>query len=179
VFRKISVLIGLLLVALSQLGSSSPRQATEQGRGVSWWVWVLIVVVLLILLLWWWLRRPEKEVASPRAEPAAPLPAAEVSAPEAEPVAPAPSEVERPAPDDLKRIEGIGPKISTVLQGAGVTTFAQLAAVEVSRLEHIVRAAGIRLADPSTWPEQARLAAAGQWEALEALQNELKGGRRV
>ena len=32
--------------------------------------------------------------------------------------------------------------------------------------------------DPSTWPEQASLAAAGEWDALQALQDELKGGRR-
>jgi hypothetical protein len=43
----------------------------------------------------------------------------------------------------------------------------------------ILRKADIRLADPATWPEQAHLAAAGHWGALETLQNELKGGRRV
>jgi predicted flap endonuclease-1-like 5' DNA nuclease len=84
-----------------------------------------------------------------------------------------------PAPDDLQRIEGIGPKISGLLQAAGITTFAQLAAGDVGRLERIVREAGITIADPTTWPEQARLAAAGRWDELEVLQEELKGGRRV
>jgi hypothetical protein len=37
----------------------------------------------------------------------------------------------------------------------------------------------LRLAHPATWPEQAALAATGEWEALEALQAKLKGGRRV
>lgn len=81
-------------------------------------------------------------------------------------------------PDDLKIVEGIGPKIEGILHNAGIQTFAQLAAANVSQLEQIVREdAGIRIAFPDTWPEQARLAAAGNWEALEKLQEELKGGR--
>jgi len=179
-FRKICMLNGLLLVGLSQVGFSSPLQATEQGRGISWWVWVLIIVVLLALLLWWWLRRPEEEPApATRAEVMAPSPVAGVPLREAEPVPPDPAKVEEPALDDLQRIEGIGPKISGILQEAGITTFAQLAATDVDRLEQIVREAGLRLADPGTWPEQARLAAAGEWNVLEVLQDELKGGRRA
>jgi predicted flap endonuclease-1-like 5' DNA nuclease len=81
--------------------------------------------------------------------------------------------------DNLKRIEGIGPRISALLQEAGVTTFAQLAVTEVSRLEQIVRGAHLEMIDPGTWPEQARLAADGRWDALQVLQDELKGGRRA
>jgi predicted flap endonuclease-1-like 5' DNA nuclease len=84
-----------------------------------------------------------------------------------------------PQRDNLERIEGIGPKISDVLGAAGVRTFAQLAATDVSSLEETIREVGIGLADPSTWPEQASLAASGQWSKLEVLQDELKGGRRV
>jgi predicted flap endonuclease-1-like 5' DNA nuclease len=89
---------------------------------------------------------------------------------------------EEPAPvtpDDLKIVEGVGPKIEEILHAAGIKTFAQLAATSVSQLEQIVREdAGIRIAFPDTWPEQARLAAAEDWAALEKLQEELKGGRR-
>jgi len=47
-------------------------------------------------------------------------------------------------------------------------------------LRQILTEAGLAaLADPSTWPEQAGLAAAGKWDALKVLQDELKGGRRV
>lgn len=107
--------------------------------------------------------------------------------PAAEVVAPAPASVETfvpaaaPAtPDDLKVIEGIGPKIAALLQSVGITTFAQLAATDVSRLEQILVEANLRrLADPGTWPEQAKLAAAGDWEGLKALTDQLKGGRRV
>lgn len=82
-------------------------------------------------------------------------------------------------PDKLERIEGIGPKISKLLQDAGIATYGQLAATEVSRLEQILHDANLRLADPTTWPDQARLAAAGDWKALDALQEDLKGGRRA
>jgi predicted flap endonuclease-1-like 5' DNA nuclease len=85
-------------------------------------------------------------------------------------------------PDDLKRIEGIGPKIATVLQEAGITTFGQLADTEVGRIEEILQGADpnlLKLADPSTWPRQAKLAAAGKWDALERWQERLKGGQEA
>ncbi len=78
----------------------------------------------------------------------------------------------------VKRIEGIGPKIAGSLQAAGATTFAQLATTNVEQLEAIFRKAGVK-ANPSTWPEQADLATTGKWDALEALQVELEGERRV
>jgi NADH-quinone oxidoreductase subunit I len=83
--------------------------------------------------------------------------------------------------DDLTKVEGIGPKINGLLKAAGITTFAALAAAQVSRLQEILAAAGARyqLADPATWPEQAALAAAGKRDELEAFQNTLKGGRRT
>ena len=82
--------------------------------------------------------------------------------------------------DDLTRIEGIGAKVAGLFQEAGIITFAELAATEVSKLKKILTDAGpqFQLADPSTWPEQAKLAAAGKWEELQALQDKLKGGRR-
>ncbi len=83
-------------------------------------------------------------------------------------------------PDDLKRIEGIGPKIAELLNAAGITTFAQLAQTDVETLRQILVKAGRRfaLASPETWPEQAALAAKGDWDALKRLQDSLKGGRR-
>ncbi|UCC64224.1 MAG: hypothetical protein JSV36_03980 [Anaerolineae bacterium] len=81
-------------------------------------------------------------------------------------------------PDDLTKVEGIGPKIQSLLQGAGIYTFSQLAATGASRLEQILAEAEMRLANPATWPEQAKLAAAGNWQALEKLQDALTGGRR-
>jgi predicted flap endonuclease-1-like 5' DNA nuclease len=86
-----------------------------------------------------------------------------------------------PASDKLTRIEGIGPKISSVLQEAGITTFAQLADATPEQIEQILAEADPRLprlANPATWPEQAALAATGEWEALAALQKEFKRGKR-
>jgi large subunit ribosomal protein L21 len=80
--------------------------------------------------------------------------------------------------DDLEVIEGIGPKIAGILQDAGITSFAELAATSVARLEEILSDAKLNLASPETWPEQAELAAAGDWDALKSLQDQLKGGRK-
>ena len=80
-------------------------------------------------------------------------------------------------PDDLTIIAGIGPKINGILQAAGVNTFYQLAALEPQHIMEILTAAGIRLADAKSWPEQARLAAQGEMDRLKAYQDTLKGGR--
>lgn len=81
-------------------------------------------------------------------------------------------------PDDLKKIEGIGPAMARILNEAGITTFAALAAKSPAELQAILDAAGApRITNPATWPEQAALAAAGNWDALQVLQDSLKGGR--
>jgi NADH-quinone oxidoreductase subunit I len=83
-------------------------------------------------------------------------------------------------PDDLTRIEGIGPKISKALQDAGIKTFAQLADTDADRIKEILEKADpnlLRLAEPVTWPKQARLAASGKWDALKTYQDKLHGGK--
>lgn len=90
-----------------------------------------------------------------------------------------PSAATKAADDDLELIEGIGPKIAGVLKDAGIATFAQLAATDVERLKGILHEGEIRIGDPTTWPEQAALLAAGKQEEFEKLTDELKGGRRV
>lgn len=81
--------------------------------------------------------------------------------------------------NDLKAIEGIGPKIASLLSGAGIDTWDALAATPVEQIQEILDGAGERfkLADPLTWPAQAALAANGEWEELKALQDRLLGGR--
>lgn len=80
--------------------------------------------------------------------------------------------------DDLTKIEGIGPKISELLKNAGINTFADLAAANQEQLKQILADGGTRFAskNPSTWAKQAELAAAGEWEKLQAWQDELDGG---
>jgi predicted flap endonuclease-1-like 5' DNA nuclease len=83
-------------------------------------------------------------------------------------------------PDDLRRIEGIGRKVSSVLLKARITTFSQLAATDVQQLKAILAAAGIGPSvNPSSWPEQASLAEAEDWEAFDKLKDGLKAGRRT
>ncbi len=91
------------------------------------------------------------------------------------------AEPEDVEPDDLTAIEGVGPKIDSILKAAGYQTFAQLAVADVEKLREILAEAGSRykLAVPDTWPEQAALAAKGEWDALEELQDALSGGRRA
>jgi len=81
--------------------------------------------------------------------------------------------------DDLKAIEGIGPKIETLLHDAGILTWWQLANTDVAILGEMLQKAGPRfqLADPATWPRQALLAAEGRWDEFEAYQDALNGGK--
>ena len=82
-------------------------------------------------------------------------------------------------PDDLKVVEGIGPKIEAVLHDAGILTFEQLAKTDPERINAILDAAGprYRIHNPSTWPSQAELAAKNDWDKLKELKEYLLAGR--
>jgi predicted flap endonuclease-1-like 5' DNA nuclease len=76
--------------------------------------------------------------------------------------------------DDLTKIKGIGPRVSGVLQSSGIQTFEQLASAKQNRLVKILTEAGlINLADPTNWPEQAKLIADADWEGLTAFQESI------
>ena len=81
--------------------------------------------------------------------------------------------------DDLKKIEGIGPKIEELLHTAGIVTFADLSKAEVDAVKEILNAAGSRyqMHDPASWPMQAEMAANGEWEKLKEWQENAKGGK--
>jgi predicted flap endonuclease-1-like 5' DNA nuclease len=82
--------------------------------------------------------------------------------------------------DDLKIVEGIGPKIADLLNKAGINTWNELANTAPARIKEILDAAGpaYQIHDPGTWPDQARLADNGDWDALKKMQEELDGGRK-
>jgi|GEM_PF-4704215 len=82
--------------------------------------------------------------------------------------------------DDLKVVEGIGPKIEELLNNAGIYSFEQLANARYERLKTILEEAGPRfqMHDPASWPEQSKLAADNKWEELKALQEKLNAGRK-
>lgn len=81
--------------------------------------------------------------------------------------------------NDLKVVEGIGPKIEDLLKADGIHTWSDLAAASADRIQAVLDAAGdnFRLANPGTWPRQAAMATAGEWVELKAYQNELQGGK--
>ena len=154
-------------------------QESQPGRNISGWVWLVIIlfIIFVVALAMISNRRREEFPLSGHAEEAHPV---EVEAALSTTEVPVGTPAAPPStPDDLVIIEGIGPKISSLLQANGIATFAQLASTQTSELQQILLKEGLRLADPTTWPEQARLAAAGDWDGLNALQARLKGGRQV
>lgn len=114
------------------------------------------------------------------------------AAPVMETAAPAPEVVEAPKAakkattkkadgkgDKLTKIEGIGPKIDSLLKEAGITTFAALSETDPEKIKEILLAAGSRykMHNPTTWPKQAALAAADKWDELQEYQDRLDGGK--
>ena len=163
---------------------------SSREKSFSWWWLGIKVGVVTALVIWWWLENQKEQflretsskgpqddpqsIPLPEEEPdpGEEIPIAETT--QAKPSAPPPTEL-----DDLTVIEGIGPKISATLEEAGIRTFAQLAASKPPVLKGILLDAGIRIAFPDTWPQQAALAAKADWTALEELQSSLQGGRRT
>jgi len=80
--------------------------------------------------------------------------------------------------NDLKIVEGIGPKIEEVLHNAGINTWDQLAQSSKDELVGILAGAGdgFHMHDPATWAEQAMMADENKWEELERFQDFLNGG---
>jgi predicted flap endonuclease-1-like 5' DNA nuclease len=105
---------------------------------------------------------------------AAPIAAAAFVTPAAAAAAPVASKK-----DDLKIVEGIGPKIEELCNNAGIYTFTELAATSAERLKGILDAAGARfqMHDPTTWPVQSALARDGKWDELKKWQDELNRGK--
>lgn len=85
-----------------------------------------------------------------------------------------------PKPDKLTKIEGIGPKLFGILKDAGIETFNKLSKTKADKISEILIAAGgnkYKRFDPTTWPDQAKLAAEDKWDELKKWQDELKGGK--
>jgi large subunit ribosomal protein L21 len=137
------------------------------------------------------------EKAAPKAEPKketkAPAPKAAAAKAEPKKAAKAEPKKETKAPaakaapkkaaskaDDLKKIEGVGPKAMEAIVNAGLDTFAKVAKAKPEAIATILTDASSRMAHlvTDTWPEQAKLAADGKWDELEALQAKLDGGKK-
>jgi len=83
--------------------------------------------------------------------------------------------------NDLKKIEGIGPKIEEVLNKNGISTFEKLHTTDRDTLKSYLDKAGpqFKMHEPESWPHQAGMAATGQWEELRIYQEFMDGGREV
>ena len=145
-----------------------------------------IGLVALVGLAWWWLSRDHREERAGQIEPEITVPLFDDEEPITDELPPIESiepveesvievedvKVEETAPskpDDLTVLDGIGPKISGVLQSAGVTTYSQIAVMDTPQIEKILDEAQIRLARFDTWPEQAKFAAAGDWDGFKTF----------
>jgi predicted flap endonuclease-1-like 5' DNA nuclease len=81
--------------------------------------------------------------------------------------------------DDLKLVEGIGPKIEELFHKAGLKTWASVAASKPEKLKEILVGGGERfqMHDPGTWPKQCKMMVDDQWAELKTLQEKLSGGK--
>ncbi len=81
--------------------------------------------------------------------------------------------------DDLKLVEGVGPKIEELLKASGINTWSDIASTDVATLKAVLAKGGDRfqMHDPSSWADQAALAVEGKWSELEEYQDLLIGGR--
>ena len=79
---------------------------------------------------------------------------------------------------DLKIIEGIGPKLESILKEAGITNLKVMSESNPEKLAEILEGAGNRykMFNPTTWPKQAGLAVEGKWDELKEYQAKLDGG---
>ncbi len=77
-------------------------------------------------------------------------------------------------PDDLTRLWGIGDRAQSALRAAGIVIYEQLANLSVVELETLLGETGLRSRQLATWPEQARLAAQGNWSGVSAYRQGLR-----
>jgi predicted flap endonuclease-1-like 5' DNA nuclease len=83
------------------------------------------------------------------------------------------------AENDLKIVEGIGPKIEELFHNAGIRTWKALSETSVEKCQQILDSAGekYRIHKPETWPKQCEMAYLGKWSELKEWQEQMSGGR--
>lgn len=81
--------------------------------------------------------------------------------------------------NDLKVVEGIGPKIEELFKNAGIDTWLKLSQTSVEKCQLILDNGGdnFTIHNPGTWPKQADLAYKGKWQDLKDWQDILDGGK--
>ena len=85
----------------------------------------------------------------------------------AKPAAPRTEAAAAAPPDDLTQINGIGPRISSILNDGGITTYADLQRANTGELRQIIAVGGaLPPSSLESWPTQAAYAAKGDWSGL-------------
>ncbi|OSY88990.1 LSU ribosomal protein L21p [Tenacibaculum holothuriorum] len=81
--------------------------------------------------------------------------------------------------NDLKIVEGIGPKIEGLFHNFDIKTWKDLGEASVEKCQEVLNSGGerYRIHKPTTWPKQAKLAYEGKWQELKDWQDELDGGK--
>ena len=81
--------------------------------------------------------------------------------------------------NDLKIIEGIGPKIEVLFHNSGIRTWKALSETSVEKCQQILNDAGDRfkIHDPASWPKQSEMAYLGKWNELKEWQDKAIGGK--
>ncbi|MGC1515381.1 MAG: hypothetical protein WA810_07370 [Maribacter sp.] len=81
--------------------------------------------------------------------------------------------------DDLKVVEGIGPKIEGMFKESGIKTWKALSESSVAECQTVLDKGGQRykIHDPSSWPMQAKMCYEGKWGDLLKWQEEHKHGK--
>ncbi len=81
--------------------------------------------------------------------------------------------------DDLKVVEGIGPKIAGMFNDSGISTWRALSESSVADCQKVLDGGGDRykIHDPASWPMQARMCYEGKWSELAKWQDEHKHGK--
>ena len=81
--------------------------------------------------------------------------------------------------DDLKLVEGIGPKIQGLFHNFDIKTWKALSETSVAKCQEVLDSGGDRykVHDPASWPMQAKMAYEGKWKALFKWQEQHKHGK--
>lgn len=81
--------------------------------------------------------------------------------------------------NDLKIVEGIGPKIEGLFHNFNIKTWKELAETSADKCQEVLDSGGkrYRLHDPASWPMQAKMAQEGHWKQLAEWQEKHRAGK--
>lgn len=81
--------------------------------------------------------------------------------------------------NDLKIVEGIGPKIEELFHNFDIKTWKALSETSADTCQEVLNSGGkrYRIHDPASWPMQAKMAYEGHWKQLAEWQEKHRAGK--